>query len=103
MRKWVIAGIALLALCAAVVIAILNINSLIERNRGYLLARAEEALGRKISAGDIQLTLWGGIGLRVKDFAIDDDPAFAAGRFVRARDARVHLRLLPIFRVWFDV
>jgi uncharacterized protein involved in outer membrane biogenesis len=103
MRKWVIAGIALLAICAAVLIAILNINSVIDRNRGYLLARAEEALGRKISAGDIQLTLWGGVGLRVKDFAISDDPAFSGGHFVRTRDAQVHLKLLPLFRGKFEV
>jgi uncharacterized protein involved in outer membrane biogenesis len=103
MRKWVIAGIALLVIGAAVLIAILNINSVIDRNRGYLLARVEEALGRNISAGDIQLTLWGGVGLRVKDFAVSDDPAFSAGHFVRARDAQVHLKLLPIFRGKFEV
>jgi uncharacterized protein involved in outer membrane biogenesis len=103
MRKWVIAGIALFTLCAAVLIAVLNINSLIKRNRAYLLARAEEALGRKITAGDIELTLWSGVGLRVKDFAIADHPGFSAGDFVRARDAQIHLKLLPLFRRDFEV
>jgi uncharacterized protein involved in outer membrane biogenesis len=103
MRKWVIAGGALLALCAVVLVAILNINSVIDRNRAYLLARAEEALGRKISAGDIHLALWGGVGLRVKDFAMSDDPTFSTGDFVRAREAQVHVKLLPIFRGKFEV
>jgi uncharacterized protein involved in outer membrane biogenesis len=103
MRKWVIAGIALFTLCAAVLIAVLNINSLINRNRGYLLARAEEALGRKITAGDIEFTLWSGVGLRVKKFAIADDPRFSTGNFVRARDAQVHLKVLPLFRREFEV
>jgi len=98
MRKWVIAGIALTAVFLAILIAVLNVNSIIKRNRAYLLARAEEAIGRKISAGDIELTLWGGVGLRVNDLAIADDPRFSGGDFatlyLSPRDYhRIHMPL----------
>jgi uncharacterized protein involved in outer membrane biogenesis len=103
MRKWVIAGIALAAVFVAILVAALNVNSIIKRNREYLLARAAEATGRKISAGDIELTLWGGVGLRIDDLAIADDARFSTGDFVRARAAQVHLKLLPLFRKKFEI
>ena len=85
MRKWYIAGALLLVLCAATVVALLNLNGLIKQNREFLLAQAEQALGRKITAGDFELTILHGIGLEVKDFALADDPAFSSGEFVRAK------------------
>jgi hypothetical protein len=59
MRKWIIIGGVLFALCAIVVLALLNLNSLINRNKDYFLSQAEQALGRKVSVGDVGVTLWG--------------------------------------------
>ncbi|HYY25974.1 MAG TPA: AsmA family protein, partial [Candidatus Udaeobacter sp.] len=98
MRKWIITGTVLLLLCVGVIIAILNVNSYITHNKDYLINRTEQALGRKVSVEDIKVSLWGGIGFRLTNFAMAEDPAFASGDFVRAKDLQVNLKLLPLFR-----
>ena len=103
MRKWYIAGALLLVLCATVVVALLNLNGLIKKNREFLLAQAEQALGRKITAGDIELTVLHGIGLEVKDFALADDPAFSSGDFVRAKRLQINVRLWPLLWKRFEI
>ncbi|HEY3305070.1 MAG TPA: AsmA family protein [Candidatus Binatia bacterium] len=99
MRKWIlIPGVVLLVLIVVPALALVNLNSLINRNKDYLLARAEEALGRKVAVGEIGVTLWGGIGVRLKQFSLADDPSFAEESFVRAADLQVNMKLLPLLR-----
>jgi uncharacterized protein involved in outer membrane biogenesis len=103
MRKWIIAGVILIVLAGVAVAALLNLNSLIERNRDFLIAQAEQALGRKVSVGEVQATLWGGIGVRLTDFAMSDDPVYSADAFVRARDLQVNLQLWPLLKREFQI
>ena len=98
MRKWIIAGAILIATVVVALALLLNINSLIERNKGYLLAQAEQALGRKISVGEVEATLFTGFGLRLKNFAMTDDPAYSAEEFVRAKDLQVNVKFWPLLR-----
>jgi AsmA protein len=98
MRKWIIAGVVLLVLVILAGVALVNLNGLINRNKDYLLAQAKEALGRDVKIGDIGVTLWGGIGVRLKEFSLADDPSFAKEPFVRAEDLQVNIKLLPLFR-----
>src|SRR5213083_72763 len=98
MRKWIIVGVVLLLLCVAGVVAVLNVNSYIARNKDYLISQAEQALGRKVSVDDVEVSLWNGIGFRLTDFAMSDDPAFSSTEFVRAKDLQVNLKLLPRLR-----
>lgn len=98
MRKWIIAGIVVLFLCVVVFVALLNLNSLINRNKAYLLNQAEQALGRKVSVGEVAVTLWRGIGFRLNNFVLSDDTSFSSGDFVRAGDLQVNLKLMPLLR-----
>ncbi|PYJ14951.1 MAG: hypothetical protein DME96_14635, partial [Verrucomicrobia bacterium] len=98
MRKWIIVGVVLLLLCVAGVVAVLNVNSYIARNKDYLISQAEQALGRKVSVDDVEVSLWNGIGFRLTDFAMSDDPAFSSNEFVRAKDLQVNLKFLPLLR-----
>ena len=98
MRKWVIGGSVLLVLCVALLIAVLNINSYVQRNRDYLINQAEKALGRRISAANIEVSIWNGIGFRLENFVIADDPAFSSGDFVRANALQVNVKLVPLLR-----
>ncbi len=60
MRKWIIVAGAIVVITVVVgFLLLLNINSLIARNKGYLIAQAEDALGRKVSMGEVQATLSG--------------------------------------------
>ncbi len=99
MRKWIIVAGAIGVITVVVgFLLLLNINSLIARNKGYLIAQAEDALGRKVSMGEVQATLWSGLGARIADFTMSDDPAYSSGEFVRAKDLQVNLRFWPLLR-----
>lgn len=98
MRKWIIAGAIVAVTIIVVTAALLNINSLIARNKDYLLSQAEHALGRKIRVGEVEATLWSGLGVRLKDFSMADDPGYTAEDFVRARDLQVNVKLWPLLR-----
>ncbi len=96
MRKWMIAGTVLIFLFVVVVLAVLSANSLINRNRDYLVKRAEQALGRKVSVGKVEVSLWNGIGVRLNDFSLSNDASFSAGDFIRAKDLQVNLKIIPL-------
>ncbi|MGE5216661.1 MAG: AsmA-like C-terminal region-containing protein [Chloroflexota bacterium] len=98
MRKWIVAGAVLITFAIVVFVALLNINSLIARNKNYLLGRAEAALGRKISVGEVEATLFSGIGVRLTNFTMGDDPAYASGDFVRAKDLQVNFKFWPLLK-----
>src|SRR5438105_14530485 len=98
MRKWIITGGALIILVAVVFIALLNINALIARNKSYLIEQAEQSLGRKISVGDVEATLFSGIGARLINFTMADDPGYASGDFVRAKDVQGIVKVWPLLQ-----
>jgi uncharacterized protein involved in outer membrane biogenesis len=95
-RKWMIVGIGLLVLCAMGVVALLNVNSLIKRNKDYLLDQAQQALKRKVSVGDVEVILLNGIGVRFNNFTMSDDPTYSSDDFVRAKDLQINLKLWPL-------
>jgi uncharacterized protein involved in outer membrane biogenesis len=99
MPKWVfiVGGIVLIILIAAVV-AVLNINSYIQRNRDYLIQQAEKAVGRQIEVQNIEVNFWNGIGVRFENFKLADDPAFSSDPFVQATSLQANVRLLPLLR-----
>ena len=76
--------------------ALVNLNGLINRNKDYLLAQAKEALGRDVKIGDIGVTLWSGIGVRLKEFSLADDPSFAKEPFVRGERSGEHEAPSPV-------
>ena len=98
MRKWLIAGAILLILIIVGVVGLLNINGLIARNKDYLIGQAEAALGRKVSVDKVEATLFSGIGARLTNFTMADDPAYANGDFVRAKDLQVIVKFWPLLR-----
>ena len=98
MRKWLIAGAILLILIIVGVVGLLNINGLIARNKDYLIGQAEAALGRKVSVDKVETTLFSGIGARLTNFTMADDPAYANGDFVRAKDLQVIVKFWPLLR-----
>ncbi|HEX9788307.1 MAG TPA: AsmA family protein, partial [Candidatus Binatia bacterium] len=104
MRKWILGGAVLIALFIVVVVAlVLNVNSLIARNKDYLIGQAEQALGRDISVREVEATLFSGIGVRLTDFTMADDRAFSSEEFVRAKDLQVNLKFGPLLRKEFEV
>ena len=99
MRRWVFIGTGILLIFSiASVVAVLNINSYIRRNRDYLMQQAEKAVGRQIEVENIEINIWNGIGIRFENFKLADDPAFSSESFVRAKDLQANVKLLPLLR-----
>ena len=95
MRKRTI-SIALLTLAGALVLAALSANFLLRHNKDFLLSRLEQAFSRRISADTIDVT-YAPFGARLKNFAIAGDSTASGGDLLRAMDAQVALRILPLF------
>src|SRR4030095_8971943 len=98
MRKWIVIGAILVSTIGVALLLLLNLNSLIARNKGYFLAQVEQALGRKISVGEVEATLFTGFGLRLKNFTVSDDPAYSSEDFVRAKDLQVNVKFWPLLK-----
>lgn len=94
MSKRIIVAVVL-ALSGVLLLALLNVNFLIRRNKDYLIGKVEQALGRKITVDKIEVTLWP-VGARLVNFTMADDPAFSTDAFLRAKDLQVNLRLPPL-------
>ncbi len=97
MRKLFIVAAILVILSGLVALALRNLSGLINRNKDYLLARAQQTLGRQVTVGDIGVTLWGGIGARVSNFALADDLAFSQEKFLQSADLQVDVEFFPLF------
>ena len=96
MRKLMIAVVILVILSGVIAFALLNLSGLVNRNKTYLLAQAEQTLGRTVTVEEIGVTVWGGIGMRLSNFAVADDPAFSQEEFLRAADLQVNVEFLPL-------
>lgn len=101
MRKsWYIAGASVVALGALVaalmVYALVNLNAIIRDNQAALLARASQALGRKITVTSLKARVGLGATIIVEGLQVADDPAFSALPFASARQVRCGVELLPL-------
>ena len=104
MRKLILCGCVLLLVIGGLLIfAAYNLNDLANQNKDQLLAQAKQALGRKVQIGEIGLTFWGGIGARLRNFALADDPAFSSDNFVQAADLQVNVKLMPLLNQKIEV
>jgi uncharacterized protein involved in outer membrane biogenesis len=97
-RKWIIAGGVVILLTTILLAALLNLNSLIARNKDYLLEQAEQALGRKLKVGAIEATIFSGLGVKLANFSMADDPRYSKDDFIRAKDLQVIVNFWPLLK-----
>jgi uncharacterized protein involved in outer membrane biogenesis len=81
-----------------IAVVFVNIGTIIDNNKDYLLTQAEKSLGRKVALGKIDVKLWGGLGVRVSDFSLADDPVFSSKNFIQTDGLLINLKLLPLLR-----
>jgi uncharacterized protein involved in outer membrane biogenesis len=97
-RKWIIAGAVAVVLVGLTAAALLNLNALIARNKDYLLDQAEQALGRQLRVGAIEATIFSGLGVKLMDFSMTDDPQYSKEDFIRAKDLQVIVNFWPLLK-----
>jgi uncharacterized protein involved in outer membrane biogenesis len=93
MRKSLI-GLVLLLFCG--VLGLYTFAVLLSSNKSFLLQHLEHRLGRKISAGQVRITVIPGIGVHFNDLVMADDPAFSRGVFVTANSLQVNVHFWPL-------
>jgi AsmA protein len=86
-----------------VVVLLTNLEAIVNQNKDALLSRAEKEIGRKVAVDKIGVTLRGGIGIRLENFAVADDPAFSSEPFIEAKSLQVNAKLLPLLRKKFEI
>ena len=104
MRKlWIVVGALLVLFVATVVTAALSLNRLVAGNHERIIADAQRALGRQVAVARIRVSVWGGLGVRLDDVRIADDPRFGSDDFVQLAELSAHARLWPLLRQRFEV
>jgi AsmA protein len=81
----------------ALVLLITLVPFLIDANqyRPKIESAMSSALGRKVTMGNIRLSIWSG-GVSVDTLSISDDPAFNSGAFLNAKSVAVTVKLMPL-------
>src|SRR5579864_6194340 len=96
-RTAIIVISVIVAVVAAVVIyAVLNLNGIIQNQRGLILTKASEAVGRKVDVQDIHASLGWGVIADLRGVTIADDPSFSQTPFVQAADVYARVALMPL-------
>ncbi len=89
-------GAAGLLAAAVIGYAILNLNSLIERNQKRILARVSATLGRPVQVHQLAAQVGWGASIEVTGLTIADDAAFSQRPFVEAGEVSVEVEFLPL-------
>ncbi len=89
--KWI--GIAILAVI--VILLVLPFVIPVNKFRPTIEQQASQALGRKVTVGNLSLSILGG-SLGIDDLTISDDPKFNSGPFLTAKEVKVGVELMPL-------
>jgi AsmA protein len=82
---------------AVIVVIVIAVPFFIDANtfRPKLEAELTTALGRKVTVGNLSLSLWTG-SVGADNIAIADDPAFSKSPFVQAKSLKVGVEMIPL-------
>lgn len=89
--KWIAIVIAVLIVLVLVLPFLINVNDF----RPRIESELTNALGRKVTVGNLKLSLWSG-SLSADNIAIADDPSFSNAPFVKAESLDVGVNLIPL-------
>jgi uncharacterized protein involved in outer membrane biogenesis len=92
-------------LLAVVLLAVVAIKVFLpaEKIRDLALDQARAKLGREVSVGEVAVSLRGGLGVRLADFAIHNPDGFGGEHLLSARSLDLKLALKPLFKGEFRV
>jgi uncharacterized protein involved in outer membrane biogenesis len=96
MRRWLVVLLVVMLLgVGALAVAVVNLDAWINANRDAVAEQVKGAIGREVAFGEVGLSLRGGLGVRVAQLRIGDDPAFSKEDFVSADAAELRVKILP--------
>src|SRR5205814_4037612 len=89
--KWVGIIVVILIVVVLVLPFLINVNAF----RPRIESELTNALGRKVTVGNLSLSLWSG-SLGADDIAIADDPGFSTSPFIKAKSLDVGVEIIPL-------
>ncbi|HMC26171.1 MAG TPA: AsmA family protein [Verrucomicrobiae bacterium] len=89
--KWIAIIIAIIIVLILVLPFVINVNDF----RPRIESELTNALGRKVTVGNLSLSLWSG-SLAADNIAIADDPGFSNAPFVKAESLNVGVNMVPL-------
>lgn len=89
--KWIAIVVVVLIVILLVLPFLIPVNSF----RPTIEAKASDALGRKVSLGNLSLSILGG-SVGIDNLSIADDPKFNSGPFLTAKNVKVGVELMPL-------
>lgn len=92
----IVLGVLLVIVIAVGFYAVLNLNGIIQSQRGLILTKASDAVGRKVDVQDIHASLGWGVIADLRGVTIADDPDFSQTPFVQAADIYARVALMPL-------
>jgi uncharacterized protein involved in outer membrane biogenesis len=96
----VIGGAVLGAVFLVVILLLLyaasNLDSIIERNREYILVQASNALGRQVQVRQIKATIGFGVVMDLVGVKVGDDPQFSQRDFLTADNVYAKVEFVPL-------
>lgn len=89
--------LALGAVLALIIIAAISLPLFLNADsfRTRIESTLSKSLGRKVTIGKLDLSIWSG-GLVAENTVIADDPAFSAQPFVQADSVKIGVQILPL-------
>ena len=92
----IVVGVIVVVVIAVGTYAVLNLNGIIQKQRGLILTKASDAVGRKVDIQDIHASLGWGVVADLRGVTIADDPSFSQTPFVQAADVYARVALMPL-------
>src|SRR5260370_16660381 len=89
--KWIAIVVAVLIAIVLVLPFLINVNAF----RPRIESELTDALGRKVTVGNLSLSILSG-SLAADDIAIADDPSFSKAPFIRAKALTVRAHIMPL-------
>lgn len=89
-------AIFLIAGACLFTLLVVSLNTIIERNHDRIRDEIQKALGRDLKFDQLQLNIWGGLGLAATNLRIAEDPKFAATPFIQTKELRMKVGWLSL-------
>lgn len=89
--KWIVGVVVAVIVILLVLPFVIPVNSF----RPKIEQEASQALGRKVTVGNLSLSILGG-SLGMDNLSVADDPKFSSGPFLTAKEVKVGVELMPL-------
>ncbi|MDD5426846.1 MAG: AsmA family protein [candidate division Zixibacteria bacterium] len=85
---------------ALVIVAIIGLKLFFpkEKAKAYAIEEGSAALGRPLAVEDIDISIWGGLGIKLVNVTIGNPEGFKGEALLKAEDIDLKLRLLPLLK-----